>query len=303
MGYRYNFKDVLDRSERITWRVEDLIGGGKTLDFAKPFMPENLARVQALDFLSAGEKRTLNHVRGHAYLSIFGLVEEFILPFVLDHARPYINGEDYRARAFLEFAGEEAKHIHLFRRFKEEFAKGFPTECKIIGPADAVAKHILSHHPLSVALTILHIEWMSQRHFQESIHDDGTLDPQFKSLLKHHWMEELQHAQLDTLMVETIAEGMSQQQIDEAVDGYLAIGGFLDDGLKQKTAFDLEAFEAASGRRLTPAERDRFMTAQHQANRWTYLGTGMTHKNFLETLGNLSPAKRKMVEEVAPGFC
>ena len=144
---------------------------------------------------------------------------------------------------------------------------------------------------------------MSQRHFQESIHDDGTLDPQFKSLLKHHWMEELQHAQLDTLMVETIAEGMSQQQIDEAVDGYLAIGGFLDDGLKQQTAFDLEVFEAASGRRLTPAERDRFMTQQHQANRWTYLGTGMTHKNFLETLGNLSPAKRKMLEEIAPGFC
>lgn len=303
MGYRYNFKDVLDRSERITWRVEDLIGGGKTLDFAKPFMPENLARVQALDFLTAGEKRTLNHVRGHAYLSIFGLVEEFILPFVLNHARPYINGEDYRARAFLEFAGEEAKHIHLFRRFKEEFAKGFHVECKVIGPADAVAKHILSHHPLSVALTILHIEWMSQRHFQESIHDDGTLDPQFKSLLKHHWMEELQHAQLDTLMVETIAEGMSQQQIDEAVDGYLAIGGFLDDGLKQQTAFDLEAFEAASGRGLTPAERNRFMTEQHQANRWTYLGTGMTHKNFLETLGNLSPPKRKMLEEVAPNFC
>ena len=28
---------------------------------------------------------------------------------------------------------------------------------------------------------------------------------QFKSMLKHHWMEEMQHAQLDTLMVEAIA--------------------------------------------------------------------------------------------------
>ena len=68
----------------------------------------------------------LNQIRGHAYLSIFGLIEEFIVPFVLDHARPYINGEDYRARAFLEFVSEEAKHIHLFRRFQEEFVKGFP---------------------------------------------------------------------------------------------------------------------------------------------------------------------------------
>jgi hypothetical protein len=305
MSYQYNFKDVLGRAERITWRVEDLIGDGKTLDFTKPFMPEAFARVEGLTFLSPAEKRLLNQLRGHAYLSIFGLVEEFILPFVLDHVRPAINGaeEEYRTRAFLEFASEEAKHIHLFRRFKEEFVKGFHVECKVIGPADAVAKHVLSHHPLSVALVILHIEWMTQRHFQDSIHDDGMLDPQFKSLLKHHWMEEMQHAQLDTLMCETIAANMSQAEIDEAVDGYLKIGGFLDEGLKQQTAFDLEAFEAAATRKLSAQDRETFSNVQHQANRWTYLGTGMTHKNFLETLGKLSPAKRTMIEGVAPNFC
>ncbi|MDZ4869343.1 MAG: hypothetical protein SGI91_18635 [Alphaproteobacteria bacterium] len=303
MTYQYNFKDVLGRAERITWRVEDLIGEGKTLDFAKPFMPESLARVEGLAFLSPAEKRMLNQIRGHAYLSLFGVIEEFILPFVLDHARPLINGEDYRARAFLEFAGEEAKHIHLFRCFKNEFVKGFHVDCKVIGPADAIAKHILSHHPLSVALAILMIEWTTQRHFQDSIHDDGALDPQFKNLLKHHWMEEMQHAQLDTLMCEMIADGMTQTQIDEAVDGFLKIGAFIDDGLKQQTAFDLDALEAAANRKLSQQEHDAFMTAQHQANRWTYLGTGLTHKNFLETLGKLSPAKRAMIEGVSGTFC
>jgi hypothetical protein len=302
MSYQYNFKDVLGRAERITWRVEDLIGDGKTLDFSKPFMPENLARVEKIAFLNADEKRVLNQIRGHAYLSIFGLVEEFILPFVLDHARSYLNGEDYRARAFLEFASEEAKHIHLFRRFKQEFVKGFHVECKVIGPAEAVTKEVLRHHPLSVALATLQIEWMTQRHFQESVHDDGTLDPQFKSLLKHHWMEEMQHAQLDTLMVETIAAGMKQSEIDTAIDGYLSIGAFLDAGLKQQTAFDLEAFETAANRTLTPPEREEFMEVQHQANRWTYLGSGMTHKNFLETLGKLSPDKRTWLEGAAPNF-
>ena len=125
MTYQYSFKDCLQRAERITWRVEDLIGDDKTLNFSMPFMPESLARIDELDFLSPDEQRTLNQIRGHAYLAIFGLVEEFILPFVVDHARPYINGEDYRARAFLEFAAEEAKHIHLFRRFREAFAAGF----------------------------------------------------------------------------------------------------------------------------------------------------------------------------------
>ncbi len=303
MSYQNNFKDVLGRSERITWRVEDLIGGDKKLDFAKPFMPENLARVEPLKFLSASEKRILNHVRGHTYLSMFGIIEEMIVPFVLDHARPFINGEDYRARAFLEFISEEAKHIHLFRRFQEEFKKGFTTECKMIGPGTEIANHILSHHPLSVALTILMIEWTTQRHFQESMHDDATLDPQFKSLLKHHWMEEMQHAQLDTLMVEAIAANMKPAEIESAIDGVLAIGGFLDEGLRQQTGFDLEAFELASGRKLSAVEREEFMAQQHQANRWTYIGSGLTHKNFLETLGQLSPAKRKAFEEVAPNFC
>src|SRR5262249_48052630 len=132
MGYNYSYKELLGRAERITWRVEDLIGNGKTLDFARPFMPENLARTDALTFLSEGEKRPLNQIRGHAYLALFGVIEEYILPFVLDHARQYINGEDYRARAFLEFASEEAKHIHLFRRFREEFTAGFGAECGVI---------------------------------------------------------------------------------------------------------------------------------------------------------------------------
>jgi hypothetical protein len=303
MSYQYSFKDVLGRSERITWRVEDLIGGDKTLDFSKPFMPETLARVETLKFLSAPEKRILSQVRGHTYLTMFGIIEEMIVPFVLDHARPFINGEDYRARAFLEFISEEAKHIHLFRRFQEEFRKGFATECKVIGPAADIAKHILSHHPLSVALTILMIEWTTQRHFQESMHDDGALDPQFKSLLKHHWMEEMQHAQLDTLMVEAIAANMKPSEIDSAIDGVLAIGGFLDEGLRQQTGFDLEALEVASGRKLSIVEREEFMAKQHQANRWTYIGSGLTHKNFLETLGQLSPAKRKAFGEVAPNFC
>jgi hypothetical protein len=144
---------------------------------------------------------------------------------------------------------------------------------------------------------------MSQRHFQDSIHDDNTLDPQFKSLLKHHWMEEMQHAQLDTLMVETIAAGLDQKQIDQAIEGYFAIGEFLDNGLKQQTAFDLEAFEAAGGCRLTPEQHDRFMSSQHQANRWTYIGSGMTHPNFVGTMGKLSGDMGKMLELAAPRFC
>lgn len=300
---RYTYQSTLAASEAIHWRIEDIIGGEKKLDFTKPFMPESLAQVESMTFLTKDEKRILNQVRGNAYLCIFGLVEEFILPFILDHARPQLRGDDFRVRALLQFAGEEAKHIQLFKRFREEFEEGFGTTCRVIGPPEAVAAEILRHQPLAVAITTLHIEWMVQRHFIDSIKDDQELDPQFKSLLKHHWVEEVQHAKLDTLMIEALAAGRSEEEILSGVEEYLEIGGFIDGGLKQQVEFDLQSFEQASGRTLTADEKEEFRRVQLRANRWTYLGTGMTHEKVLNTLGWLSLRARQRIESVAPAFC
>lgn len=300
---RYTYQSVLAASEMIHWRIEDIIGGEKRLDFRKPFMPESLARVEPLTFLNYDEKRILNQIRGNAYLCIFGLVEEFILPFVLDHARPQLSGDDYRVRALLKFAGEEAKHIQLFKRFQQEFEDGFGTICPVIGPSDAVAAEILKHDPLGVAIVTLHIEWMVQRHYVESIRDNQGLDPQFKSLLKHHWVEEVQHAKLDTLMVESLAAGRDEDGIMKGVDEYLAIGGFIDGALKQQVEFDLDSLERAIGSRLSEAEKEEFRRVQLQANRWTYLGTGMTHERVLETLESLTPKARRKIESVSSAFC
>lgn len=299
----YTYQGALAASEVIHWRVEDIIGGEKRLDFTKPFMPEALARVEKLTFLSDEEKLILNQIRGNAYLSIFGLVEEFILPFVLDHARPQLSGDDYRVRALLQFAGEEAKHIQLFKRFRQEFEEGFGVYCQVVGPPEEVAKAILGHDPLGVAITTLHIEWMVQSHYLDSVKDDKELDPQFKSLLKHHWIEEVQHAKLDTLMIESLAEGRNEEQIMKGVEEYLNIGGFLDGALKQQVEFDLISFEQASGRELDDDEKREFREQQLQANRWTYLGSGMTHEKVLATLESLTPAARAKVESVSSAFC
>jgi hypothetical protein len=298
----YLYEDILTASQQVNWKIEDIIGGDRQLDFSRHFMPESLARVDQLAFLSEAERCTLNQIRGHAYLNIFGLVEEFILPFVIDHTRPNLQQDDHRTRAMLAFAAEEAKHIHLFKRFRDEFVKGFGSAPDMIGPPEAVAQHILGHHPLGVALVILHIEWMTQRHFLDSIIADDRLDAQFKSLLRNHWMEEAQHAKLDTLMVFDLVKGQDADYIAAGIDGYLKIGGFLDEGLKQQTQFDLEALERAIGRRLTDAQRAEFTRVQHQANRWTYLGSGMSHPKFLETVGALDPAARAKLEEVAKLF-
>lgn len=299
----FNFKDVLDASMRGAWRIEDVLPEGAKLDFRHNLLPQNLARTDSAPGLTPEQRKILNHIRGHEYLSIFGLVEEFILPFVLDHARPQLNGDDERIRALLNFASEEAKHIHLFKLFHERFTDGFGNECAVIGPPEAIASKVLAHDPLAVALLILHIEWMTQRHYVESVRDDGDLDPLIKSLLKHHWIEEAQHAKLDTLMVAALVQGRDEAGIQSAIDEYLQIGMFLDNGFKAQTELNVDALVKATGIWLPADVRTSLIEQQHQALRWTYIGSGMTHPKFVATLGAMSPAARARIAEVAPAFC
>jgi len=303
MKSKYTYQAALETSERVNWRIDDIIGGEKRLDFSKPFIPESLAQVKGLSFLSNEEQRVLNQIRGHEYLAMFGLVEEFILPYAVDHAQAQLSGDDYRVRALLQFAGVEAKHIHLFKRFRQEFEGGFGTKCDFIGPAEDVKKFVLSHSPLGVGIAILHIEWITLRHYIEGVRDNQDLDPQFKSLLKNHWLEESQHTKLDTLIVEELAEKASPKEIDQAFEEYGKIGGFIDEGIKQQTEFEVEAFTAATGRKLTKSERQGMTDTVLKGMRWTYLGTGMTHPNFLATMEQIKPEAKKQIESMAPAFC
>lgn len=303
MQHNYSYESTLATSERIGWKVDDLIGGDKKLDFNKPFMPESLAQVKQLSFLGDKEQLMLNQIRGHEYLSMFGLVEEFILPYVVDHARPQLSGDDYRVRALLQFAGEEAKHIHLFKRFRQEFEEGFGSKCEFIGPAEDVKRFVLSHSPLGAGIAILHIEWITLRHYIEGVRDSQELDPQFKSLLKNHWLEESQHTKLDTLMVEEVVGNATAKEIDQAFAEYAEIGAFLDNGIQQQAEFDVESFVQATGRNLSKSEREQVKATVLKGMRWTYLGTGMTHPNFLASVESIKPEARKQIEEMAPAFC
>jgi len=300
MYHDFNYEATLASSLRAQWQLDDVLRADQDLDFTRNFMPESLARTAALENLNPFEQRILNQISAHQYLSIFGIVEEFILPFVVDHARPHLHGDDWRVRAILNFAGEEAKHIQLFKRFHAAFVRGFPVECQMIGPSEAIGAEILRHDPLAVGLVILMIEWMSQQHYLGSIRDDGDIDPLFKSLLKNHWMEEAQHAKLDTLIVDALAVGRTEEQIQKAIDEFFEIGGFLDDGLKQQAEFNLNALEKAIGRKVE--DRETLLAQQHQAARWTYIGSGMVHERFQDTLQSMSRSAADRIAEAAPVF-
>jgi hypothetical protein len=303
MSHGYTYEATLDAAERVAWRIDDVVGGPRRLDFQNAFLPESLARTAELTFLTAPQARTLNHIRAHFYLHFLGLAEEFILPFILDQARPMLHDGGLRMRALLQFAQEEAKHIDLFRRARDEFECGFGTPCAVVGPAREVARTILSHHPLAVLLVILHLEWMTQRHYLDCVRESDGLDAQFKSLLKHHWLEEAQHAKVDTLMVEQIAATSRPDELAHMIDDYLRIVGLIDGLLARQVAYDLDSFMTATGRALTHDERLAFARAQLRALRWTFIGSGMTHPEFMATLGGLKPDACARVSEIAPSFC
>ena len=170
----------------------------------------------------------------------------------------------------------------------------------MIGPSEAIGAEILRHDPLAVALVILMIEWMTQQHYLGSIKDDGDLDPLFKSLMKHHWIEESQHAKLDTLIVDALAEGRTEDEIQSAIDEFFEIGEFLDNGLKAQAAYNLDALEKVLGRSFE--DRAEIEAQQHQAARWTYLGSGMVHERFKASLLSMSARAAERIVEAAPVF-
>ena len=300
MYHDFNYQATLASSLRAQWQLDDVLREDQELDFSRNFLPESLARTAQLSGLNAFEQKTLNQIAAHEYLCMFGVVEEFILPFLLDHARPHLLEDDWRVRALLNVASEEAKHIHLFKRFHAAFVRGFPVEVQMIGPSEAIGAEVLRHDPLAVGLVILMIEWMTQEHYLGSIRDNGDIDPLFKSLLKHHWIEESQHAKLDTLIVDALAEGRSEAEIDKAIDEVFEIAMFLDGGLKAQAEFNIAALEKAINQ--TVLNREEIIAQQHQAGRWTFIGSGLVHERFKATVENISPNAAARLAEAAPIF-
>jgi hypothetical protein len=208
-------------------------------------------------------------------------------------------------QALLHFAEEESKHIRLFRRFTEEFEIGFGSRCDGIGPVQDIANAVLQHHPLGVVLTILYIEWMTQYHYLASIRDNvsESLDPQFCSLLRNHWLEESQHATLDTLMVERLVQQLDQSEVDAGVEDFFKVIEFLNGGLMMQVQLDLESLTRATGRTLTEVERQEIQTVQEKSYQWMFIGSGVTHTQFVETFKQVSPAQQHQLSKVAEIYC
>jgi len=295
---------VIHSSEKVAWTIESVLGPEARFDLKRPLLPDSLANVTKLSCLNDAERLTLNQIRGHAYLYLFSFVEEYIIATAVRHSSAEVFGDHTALRALLRFAEEEVKHQKMFRRACRLFIDSFGHPCDVLPNPQAVAEVILSHKPMAVLLITLHLEIMTQQHFVESFRRGAAdeLDPLFRDMLRHHWMEESQHAKIDILELHKLTADATPELREQSIDDYIKIVGALDGLLCQQAKNDIATLGRVLGRTFTDAENKELFDAQADAYRRTFVGLGISSPTFVAEVERLSPAGAGRVAAVAKQF-
>ena len=162
-----------------------------------------------------------------------------------------------------------------------------------------MAKIVLSKSPLAVLYLTTVIEWFTQLHYLEHVRDHSGLDELFRDLLKFHWLEEAQHAKLDTLLIDEIAETATLEERETAVDELLDLGQAIDGLLLQQIKLNIETLQNVTGRRFTEAEKEEITTKTQRAWRWTFLVSGLEHPNFVKLVNELTTEGPEKIKSAA----
>jgi hypothetical protein len=297
LTHDYSYPEILQNSLKVAWTERQVLEG-RDFDYSRRFLPDRLSGVDGIRCLNEREKLKLNQLMGNAYCHIFAYVEEYIIPQALEAAQRDIYGDETRLRTLLRFAEDESKHQELFRRSTALFEKGFGVKPGLIPAREEIAKVVLSKSRLCSYLLTSMIEWFTQSHYVEHMRDRTELDELFVDLIKYHWMDEAQHAKIDSLLIDEITGGISEEDREAAVDELLELGGAVDGLLSQQADLDLVSLEKAIGRTLSEDDKAEIKRNTHRAYRWTFLVSGLEHPNFVRIVSELTrrgPAKLEAV--------
>ena len=299
VSHGYSYEEVLANFKKVAWTEEQVLNG-RRFDLSKRFLPNRLSGVDNIGCLNEDEKLKLNQIMGNAYCHLFAFVEEFIVPTVSEAAMQNPHGEEVRQRSLVRFSEEELKHQELFRRSIALFNDQFGVAPALIPGREEVAAVVRSKSRLAVLILIDLIEWFVQVHYTEHVLDDGDLDELFRDLLRYHWLDEAQHAKMDTMLLAEAVEGMTLADREAAVDEVLELGGAIDGLLQQQIAMNIGALEAVTGRNFTEAERAEITSETLKAWRYTFLVSGLEHPRVVKMLEEITvegPAKVRAVAE------
>ena len=291
--HNYSYDEALANSKKVAW-TEDEVLNGRSFDLSKRFLPNSLSGVDGITVLNDEEKLKLNQIMGNAYLHLFAFVEEFIAPTVNEAALNNPFGDEVRQRSLVRFTEEELKHQELFRRTIAMFNQQFGMAPQLIPGREEVAGVVRSKSRLAVLILIDVIEWFVQVHYTEHVLDKTELDGLFRDLLKFHWLDEAQHAKMDTMLIAEVVEGMTMAEREAAVDEVIELGGAVDGLLQQQIAMNIDALAEVTGRVFTEVERAEIAAETLKAWRYTFLVAGLEHPNVVKMLEEITvegPAK------------
>jgi hypothetical protein len=274
----------VEASKRIRWDIDRDVIRGRSMDFAKKFLPDGLSKVRDLPFLAAGEQRLVSQIQGRTYANMFGLVERFIGAKILEVSRDHWLGDQVALEALVRFTDEELKHQEMFRRLEGMTAAGMAPGYAFLPHSNDVATAVLGKSTWAVLALTCDIELFTLAHFRQSIEPDADLSELWKDVFLYHWREESQHAIRDELEWVREDAKLSAAERDAGVNDLIELVGAVDGILQVQAAADATYFLAACGRGFTAAEEEAVRATFLRAYRWQYIGSGVSDARFLEVL-------------------
>ena len=281
------YAKCVEVSKRIRWDIERDVIRGRKFDVSKKYLPDGLSMAPSLEFLGKDEKRLFSQIQGRSYANIFGLVERYIPPMVLEVSKDHWLGDQTAFEALVRFTDEELKHQELFRRIEAMIAPAMPAGYTFLPEPNAVASAVLSKCTWAVLALTCDIELFTQAHYRQSIEPDRELSDLWKDVFLFHWKEESQHAILDELEWQRENAKLSPEQRDHAVSDLIDLVAAVDGILQVQAKADTDYFLRVCGRTFGGAEVKRIGETMLKAYRWQYIGSGVQDERFQKILGGM----------------
>jgi hypothetical protein len=281
------YAKAIEVSKRVRFDIERDVIRGRKFDFGKKFLPDGLSKIERLDFLSTEEKRLVSQIQGRTYANMFGLVERFIGPKILDVSRDHWLGDQLAFEALVRFTDEELKHQEMFRRIDALCAEGMPEGYTFLPQPNDVAGVVLGKPTWSVLALICHIELFVLAHYRQAIEKDEQLSELWKDVFTFHAREESQHAIMDEIEWRRADANLSPAERDQAVDELVALVAAVDGILQLQAKADIDYFVRVAGRKLNRAQVEAIGATFLYAYRWQYITSGVQDERFQRILGGL----------------
>ena len=281
------YAKCIEVSKRIRWDIDRDVIRGREFEFGKKFLPDGLSKAAELDFLGAKEKRLVSQIQGRTYANMFGLVERFIGPKIVEVSREHWLGDQTAFEALVRFTDEELKHQELFRRVERMSAHGMAAGYTFLPQPNDVAGAVLGKCTWAVLALICHIELFVLAHYRQAIEPDAELSEVWKDVFMFHAKEESQHAILDELEWARENAKLTPAQRDEAVNDLIALVGAVDGILQVQAAADVDYFLRVCGRSFEKKPVQQLRDTMLKAYRWQYIVSGVQDERFQKALGGM----------------